>query len=76
MQIWYACCLQDERKSSNVRRKLEKCQLDPFRLGVLRRSAMEMYPLATGEKEDAVWQQCIRVIDEACRRLNRYQASV
>ena len=64
----------EERKCSNVRGKLGKHQLDPVRLGVVRRSAMEIYPLATGEKEEAVWRHCIRAIDEACRRLNRYKS--
>ena len=65
-----------EKLDSNDRGKIGKCQLDPVRLGVVHRSAMEMYPLATGEKEDVVWQQCIRAIGEACRRLNRYQSVV
>ena len=56
--------------SSNVRGKVGKRPINPVRMGVLRCSAMEMYPLAMGGKEETVWQYCIRAIDEACCHLN------
>ena len=61
----------EERRSSNVKGKLGKGQLDPGRLLLVRQSALEVFPLAGGECEDVAWKQCIKAIDEACRRLNR-----
>ena len=61
----------EERKSSNVKGKHGKSQLDPARLTVIRQSALETYPVAGGENEEIAWRQCIKAIDEACRRLNR-----
>ena len=61
----------EERRSSNVKGKLGKCALDPERLLLVFQSALEVYRLAGGESEDVAWQQCIKAIDEACRRLNR-----
>ena len=66
----------EERKCSNVKGKLGKHPLDPVRLAIVRKSALEMYPLATGEREETVWRQCIKAIDEVCRRLNRYNKTV
>ena len=61
----------EERMRSNVRGKLGKSQLDPARLAVIRQAALQMYPLGTGEREELVWRQCIKAIDESCRRLKR-----
>ena len=66
----------EERKCSNVKGKLGKRPLDPVRLAIVQRSALEVYPLATGEREDTVWWQCIKAVDEVCRRLNRYNKTV
>ena len=65
----------EERKSSNVKGKFGKRQLDPTRLAVVHQYALETYPLGTGEKDEVIWRQCIKAIDEVCRRLNRYQKS-
>ena len=61
----------EERKHSNVRGKLGKSQLDPARLAIVHQTAFQVYPLATGERQEAVWRHCIKAIDESCRRLNR-----
>ena len=61
----------EERKRSNVRGKLGKSKLDPSRLAIVRQTAFQVYPLATGEREETVWRHCIKAIDESCRRLNR-----
>ena len=61
----------EQRKHSNVRGKLGKSKLDPTRLAVVHQTAFQVYPLATGEREETVWRHCIKAIDESCRRLNR-----
>lgn len=61
----------EERKRSNVRGKLGKSKLDPTRLAIVHQTAFQVYPLATGEREETVWSHCIKAIDESCRRLNR-----
>lgn len=63
--------MMEERMCSNVRGKLGKSQLDPARIAIVRQAALQMYPLGTGEREEIVWRQCIKAIDESCRRLKR-----
>ena len=61
----------EERKSSNVRGKNGKKQLNLEKMKSIYHATLQMYPLALGEKENKVWSDCIRAIDEANRRLNR-----
>ena len=63
----------EERKSSNVRGKLGKKQLGTTRMAAIQESAFKIYPLGVGEKENVAWHQCVKAIDESCRRLNRYK---
>ena len=62
---------REERMQSNVRGKLGKRQLDPGRLALVQQTALQVYPLGTGEREEVIWRHCIKAIDESCRRLNR-----
>ena len=66
----------DERKNSNVRGKLGKKMLDPKKMAYIRSAALQMYPLHTGEREESVWRENIKAIDESCRRLHRYHTTL
>ena len=56
-----------------MRGKLGKKQLDSQRMAAILESVFKIYPLGVGEKENVAWHQCIKAIDESCRRLNRYK---
>ena len=71
--VWHLFSME-ECRSSNVKGRQGKRLLDPVRVSLVQRSAMETYPLAGGEKENVVWRQCVKAIHEACRRLNRVLA--
>ena len=61
----------EERRQSNVRGKKDKKQLNQQLMDLVKNSAFQMYPLATGEQQLLAWNHCIKAIDESCRRLNR-----
>ena len=61
----------EERKSSNVRGKLGNTQLDSVRMTAIEKAAFQIYPVGTGKNQGRAWNQCVKAIDESCRRLNR-----
>ena len=66
----------EEQKRSTVRGKLGKSQLDLARLAIVRQSALNVYPLVTGERYTDIWGQCIKANDESCRHLSHNQLGV
>ena len=61
----------EELKSSNVRGKLGENQLDSVQKTALEKAAFQIYPVGPGENRSKLWHQCVKAIDESCRRLNR-----
>ena len=65
----------EEMKTSNVSGKttgaIVKKPLDPAKIGVIKKMAYIFWPLETNEKENNSWKDCIKAIDEVCRRQNR-----
>ena len=55
------------RRCSNVSGKLGKKQLDIKKMKAVRTAAFQMFPCSAGEKEDQIWAQCIKSIDESYR---------
>ena len=66
-RFWFS----EERKAGNVRGKLNKDKLCPERIGKIRATSFQMFPLTPGEGHERAWSTCIKAIDEANRRLNR-----
>ena len=60
----------EERTSFNVNGK-KKNKLDPHRISFVKQKVFQMYPLQAKESQDKAWAECVVVIDEANRRLNR-----
>ena len=61
----------EERRSSNVKGKAGKKQLDPCRMQRVHDVSFDVFQLNNGENMETAWKACIKSIDEAGRRLNR-----
>ena len=60
-----------EKMCSNVRGKLEKSQVDPDKVAIVRQATLQIYPLGTGEKKEIPWRQYTKAFDESCRQLKQ-----
>lgn len=57
-------------KTPNGHAKIKK-QLNRSKIEWIRKNGFAAWPLEIGEKTDGAWRDCIKAIDEACRRLNK-----
>ena len=65
----------EERRSSNVKGKAGKKQLDPCCMQRVHDVSFDVF-LNNGENMETAWKACIKFIDEAGRRLNRSKIGI
>ena len=61
----------EERCTRNVSGACGKRQLDSERIGLIKRSCFEQFPLSNAENSYKAWQDCVKAIDSAGRSLLR-----